>query len=215
MASRSLTDLVGWEAFLHGVFAIAITLLVLDIRVPALEANADGSALVHSLVELWPRYLAYVLGFMYVGTYWLNTNRVLRLLRGVDHWALVIGLIYLMLVAAVPFVTGLLAEYIQQGGGRDQVAAVVFNGWMLLLAAMAAAFVRYVTHRRRLLHPGLDMAALGTWIRLATVAPAIWLIALAAAFFASATVALIVDVAILLLFLREVPIGDGEAAPGK
>src|SRR3989304_2221908 len=129
MASRSLTDLVGWEAFLHGVFAIAITLLVLDIRVPALG---------HSLVELWPRYLAYVLGFMYVGTYWLNTNRVLRLLRGVDHWALVIGLVYLMLVAAVPFVTGLLAEYIQQGNGRDQVAAVVFNGWMLVLAAMAA-----------------------------------------------------------------------------
>ena len=143
---RALGDLAGWEAFLHGVFAIAITLLVLDIRVPALDANATGADLVHSLVEGWPRYLAYLLGFMYIGTYWIATHRTMRLLRGVDHWSLILGLFYLMIISTVPFVTALLAEYIGHDNGRDRVALIVFTGWQLLLSVLANILLRYAAH---------------------------------------------------------------------
>ena len=212
MKPKSLTGLVGWEAFLHGVFAIAITLLVLDMRVPQLDDMANGDALIDALLHGWPRYLAYALGFMYIGTYWLATNRTLRLLRGVDHWFLVLGLLYLMQISAVPFVTGLLAEYIQQGNGRDKVAVIVFTGWMLLLSIMANVTLQYAAYKHRLLKPGLDKAALKAWTRLGALGPLIWLAALVAALILNGTISLILDIGILILFLQEVPIGDGETA---
>jgi uncharacterized membrane protein len=93
MRQGSLMDVSGWEAFLHGVFAIAITLLVLDIRVPPVDATPDARALIDALVAGVPHYVAYVLGFLYLGTYWIATHRTLRRMRGVDHWFLVIGLV--------------------------------------------------------------------------------------------------------------------------
>ena len=118
MRKASLMDVGGWEAFLHGVFAIAITLLVLDIHVPPVESTPNAKALVDALLDGMPHYVAYVLGFLYLGTYWIATHRTLRLLRGVDHWFLVIGLVFLMVVSVLPFGTALLAEYI----GQDQVS---------------------------------------------------------------------------------------------
>jgi uncharacterized membrane protein len=149
---------------------------------------------------------------MYIGTYWIATNRTLRLLRGVDHWFLVLGLIYLLLISAVPFVTGVLAEYIGQGDGLDKVAVIVFTGWMLLLSIMANVSLQYAAYKNRLLKPRLDQKALKAWMRLGALGPVIWFVALIAALFVSGTISLILNVAILILFLQEVPIGDGEDA---
>jgi len=212
MSSKSLTDLIGWEAFLHGVFAIAVTLLVLDIRVPAAESTPNATALIKALEDGAPRYVAYILGFMYIGTYWIATNRTLRLLRGVDHWFLVLGLIYLMVISAVPFVTSLLAEYIGMDQGRDQVGIVIFTGWMLVVSIMANVTLQYASRGGRLLKHGLDQKALRAWIRLGAVGPLIWIVALAVAVLLSAMITLVLDALILLLFLQEVPIGDGETS---
>ncbi len=202
---RSLMDVLGWETFLHGVFAIAITLLILDIRVPAAASVADGKALVDALTEELPRYFAYVLGFMYVGTYWIATHRVLRLMRGVDHWFLVLGLIYLMVIAAVPFATALLAEYIGKDAGREQVALVVFTSWQLLLSILANATLRYATSRERLLSPGVTRASLRRFITVSAFGPAIWVIAIASSVIAGGAVTLVLMAGVLLLFLQEVP----------
>ena len=123
MKANALMDLSWVEAFTHGVFAIAVTLLVLDIRVPDAETIDTGSALISALVDEPPRYVAYAIGFLFVGTYWLQTHRVMGWLRGIDHRVLVLGLVYLMVISAVPFVTALLAEYIGLDDGRDQVAS--------------------------------------------------------------------------------------------
>ena len=96
MESRSLADLRSYEALSHGVFAIAITLLVLDIHVPAHDTAPDGRALVQALIDEWPRYFAYILGFMYIGEYWLASIRTGHFLRGADHVFLVLGLLTLM-----------------------------------------------------------------------------------------------------------------------
>ena len=144
MDSKPVMDVAGWEAFVHGVFAIAVTLLVLDIRVPDAASIDSGSALVRALFDEMPRYSAYVLGFFCLGTYWINVHRAIRTLRGIDHGYIVIGLLFLMVIAAVPFVTALLAEYIGAGNGRDQVALVVFTAWQLVLAVLANVSVRYV-----------------------------------------------------------------------
>jgi uncharacterized membrane protein len=212
-AQRALSDLAGWEALLHGVFAIAITLLVLDIRVPALDVNPTGEALLHSLADGWPRYLAYVLGFMYIGTYWIATHRTMRLLRGVDHWSLILGLLYLMVISTVPFVTALLAEYIGHDNGRDQVAIIVFTGWQLLLSILANVLLRYAAHNGRLLRPGLDQRAVNGWIRLSLAGPITWIVAMIAAVAVSGTITLVLMVVILLVFLQEVPTGSDPGLP--
>jgi uncharacterized membrane protein len=212
-SQRSLSDLAGWEAFLHAVFAIAITLLVLDIRVPAVEANPNADALLHSLADGWPRYFAYVLGFMYIGTYWIATHRTMRLLRGVDHWSMILGLLYLMDISTVPFVTALLAEYIGRDNGRDQVALLVFTGWQLLLSILANVLLRYAAHNGRLLRPDIDQRALRGWVRLSLAGPITWIVAMVAAVAVSGTITLVLMAVILLVFLQEVPTGSDPTPP--
>jgi uncharacterized membrane protein len=207
-------DVAGWEAFVHGVFAIAVTLLVLDIRVPDAASIDSGSALASALVAELPRYAAYVLGFLCMGTYWINVHRALRMLRGIDHGYIVIGMAFLMVIAAVPFVTALLAEYIGAGKGEDQVALVVFTSWQLVLAVLAYASFRYVFHKRRLLvRAGISDAYLRSWLRLTGLGPLIWLIALATALLASGTITLILIAIVFLMFMFEMPMREQPGDP--
>ncbi|MFN8622201.1 MAG: TMEM175 family protein [Chloroflexota bacterium] len=207
MASkRPLMEIGGWEAFVHGVFAIAITLLVLDIKVPAVETYGTSEQLIHALTtDNFPRYVAYVLGFAFLGTYWIATHRSIRMLRGVDHWGLVIGLVYLMFVSVVPFVTALLAEYIGTDNGRDQVALVVFTGWQLLLSVAAVVSLIWAVRGERLIKHELAGPALDRWVRIAMLGPVIWLVALASAIFLSGTITVILMAVIVIIFLQEAP----------
>ena len=127
------------------------------------------------------------------------------MLRGFDHWFLVIGLLYLLLISAVPFATGLLAEYIGLDQKRDQVALVIFTSWQLLLSILANISLRYAAHNGRLLRSDVDPAALRLWVRIAALGPVIWIVALLSALFLSGTITLILMGAILVLFMFEVP----------
>ena len=212
---RPLMDVAGWEAFLHGVFAIAITLLVLDMRVPPVESVPTADDLIAALAAELPRYTAFVLGFLYLGTYWLASHRTLRMLRGVDHWFLVQGLIFLLVISALPFSIALLAEYIGQSEGRDQVALVIFTLWQLVLSVLAIITLRYAASGERLLKPGVAGPDLDRWIRISTMGPVIWIIALASALFLSGAITLVLMALILVLFVQEVPLslGDEPARP--
>jgi uncharacterized membrane protein len=215
MNARRLTDVRGWEALVHGVFAIALTLLVLDIRVPDAASIDSGAALVSALAAELPRYIAYVLGFVVLGEYWLHVQRTMGWLRGVDHVFLVLGLLFLMIIAAVPFVTALLAEYIGLGDGRDQVALAVFVSWQLVLAILSNVEMHYAARRGHLLKSWIPVSGLRPWFIVAGLGPVIWLAALLAVFLVSGTVALLLIAAILVLFLFEMPIrlpDDPEAA---
>ena len=206
MTTKRLMDVPGWEAFVHGVFAIAVTLLVLDIKVPDAATIGSGDALLDALVRLAPRYFAYVLGFLFVGSYWINVHRALRMLRGVDHWFLVFGLVILMFISAVPFVTSLLAEYLGADNGRDHVALVVYTLWQLVLSIVANLSFRYAAYHGRLLQPGIPEAGLRLWLRIAALGPIIWSVALLAALFVSGTITLLLMVVLLVIFLFEVPV---------
>ena len=211
MKANALMDLSGWEAFTHGVFAIAVTLLVLDIRVPDAATIDSGSALISALGEELPRYVAYVIGFLFVGTYWIATHRIMGWMRGVDHWGLVLGLLYLMVISAVPFVTALLAEYIGLDDGRDQVGIVVFTSWQLILSILAIATFRYAAHRGRLLKPTIHEEGLRTYFRFALLGPVVWIIAIMTAIFVGGPVALILTAIVLVVFLVvELPAPVGE-----
>jgi len=213
MNARPLMAISGWEAFMHGVFAIAVTLLVLDIRVPDSASIDSGSALVSALVKELPRYFAFVIGFLYVGTYWLQTHRVMGWMRGVDHPALILGLVYLMVISAVPFVTALLAEYIGLDHGRDQVGLVVFASWQLILSILAIANFRYAAHGGRLLKPTIPEAGLRTYFRVTTLGPVSWIAVIVVAVFVGGAVTLILMAAVLAVFLVvEIPVPVADDA---
>jgi len=94
-----------------GIFAIAITLLVLDIRVPTIPENLVASELPGELLSLWPRYLGYFLSFVSISVFWMIHHAIFRPIRAYDRTLLYLNFLFLMVVAFVPFPTALLGEY--------------------------------------------------------------------------------------------------------
>jgi uncharacterized membrane protein len=120
------------EAFSDGVFAIAITLLVLDIHVP----DPGSGDLAGELGAQWPSYVAYTVSFLTIGIIWINHHAMIRRLREVDHEILVLNLLLLLFVGLLPFTTALVAAYLKEGTG-DHLAAAIYGGSFL---AMSIAF---------------------------------------------------------------------------
>jgi uncharacterized membrane protein len=135
------------EAFSDGVFAIAITLLVLDLRLPG--AGPEHYTLVHQLLHAWPQYFAYVVSFLTIGIMWMNHHTIFAHITRVDRPLLVINLLLLMAVVAIPFPTSLVAEHLRASGG---VAATVTYGLVLMAASVgfAGLWIYVVTHAERL-----------------------------------------------------------------
>jgi uncharacterized membrane protein len=133
------------EAFSDGVFAIAITLLVLELGVDA----GAGEHLLRAILHEWPSYLAYVTSFLTIGVIWLEHSSITGALRAADATLYRLNLVVLLLASFLPFPTKLVAEFV---GERDpERVAVVFYGIVLLALALAlSAFVRYAAEHRRL-----------------------------------------------------------------
>ena len=128
------------EAFSDGVIAIAITLLVLELGVPKPEAPGT---LAHKLAEQWPSYAAYVVSFVTIGVIWINHHAMLRRVQTVDHSALVLNLLLLMLIAVLPWTTALLAEYLRETDGQH-LAAAIYGGSLLAMALSFFAMQRHL-----------------------------------------------------------------------
>jgi uncharacterized membrane protein len=142
------------EAFSDGVIAIAITLLALEIDVPA----PGGGSLGHALGRQWPSYVAYVVSFLTIGVIWINHHAMLRRLQAVDHTALVLNLVLLMSIGILPWTTSLLADYLRESDGQH-LAAAIYAGSFLLMSVAFYALQHYVLYSpRRLLHERIDDA---------------------------------------------------------
>src|SRR5437870_13910486 len=115
------------EAFSDGVMAIAITLLVLDLKVPSDAETREAGSLIAALAGYWPSYLAYLAAFLTIGIIWLNHRAFVDKIRRFDnrmHW---LNLALLLGVATLPFPTALLAAYLAEGGPPAATAAVVYG----------------------------------------------------------------------------------------
>jgi uncharacterized membrane protein len=127
------------EAFSDGVFAIAITLLVIEIRPPT---PAAGESLARALWEQWPHYLGYFLSFLVLGVMWLNHHRIFEPAVRVDGIVLVLNLNLLLWAVLVPFPTAVVADFLREGGDDAKTAVALYGGVILLAAiAFTALFV--------------------------------------------------------------------------
>jgi uncharacterized membrane protein len=131
------------EAFSDGVFAIAITLLVLDIAVPV----GAGAHLLRSVAHLWPSYLGYVVSFSTIGAIWLGHNAITDYLDRADAVFMRLNLLLLLVVAFLPFPTKLFADFI--GEGRpERVATNVYGISLLVASTLLLVLWRYAVHAR-------------------------------------------------------------------
>ncbi len=135
------------EALADGVFAIAATLLILNV-------SASPGHLASSLLAAWPSYVGYAVSFVTIGIIWINHHTVLNQLGRVDRTFLMLNVLFLMLIAFIPFPTRLLAENIEREGA--QAAAVAYGVTLTLTAILFNALWRYAAHGRRLLKGDAD-----------------------------------------------------------
>jgi uncharacterized membrane protein len=132
------------EAFSDGVFAVAITLLVIDIAVPV------GEDLWHQLKDEWPSFAAFFVSFWVIGIIWVNHHGVLDHLKRANRGVLYLNLLLLMTVVFIPFSTALLAEHLKSGAD-EEVAAVVYSAAFTAMGLAFGSLWTYITRHRQAL----------------------------------------------------------------
>jgi uncharacterized membrane protein len=144
------------EAFSDGVFAIAITLLVLELHIP----ETGGRSLARALADEWPQFAAYLTSFLIIGIMWVNHHSMFRQITRADRLLLFLNLLLLLWTALLPFPTELIARYLRDGGADAHVAAAVYS-LNLTLAAIAFSLVwMHAVRGRLVLH---DMSDREQW----------------------------------------------------
>ncbi|MET8471480.1 TMEM175 family protein [Streptomyces sp. NPDC006422] len=153
------------EAFSDGVFAIAITLLILEVKVPHVE---HGESLWRALGDQWPSYAGYVVSFLVIGIIWVNHHQVFSHVVRVDRPLMFFNLLLLMIVAALPWPTAMLAEYLREGDSASHAAAAVYSLTMVAMSFAFQALWWHLTRSGHLFHARVDPeGARGTRARFA------------------------------------------------
>jgi uncharacterized membrane protein len=182
------------EAFSDGVFAIAITLLILEIKVP----SAGSGELSAELLRQWPAYVSFVISFAFIGIMWMNHHRLFTHIERCDDLLLVLNLLLLLGVTAVPFPTAVLAAHLGQPGQRT--AVILFNGTYFCIAIFFNVLWRYASSkRRRLLADDVDMASVARISQQYIFGPILYLICLVLAW-VSVPASLLLNLALACFF---------------
>jgi uncharacterized membrane protein len=138
--------------FSDAVIAITITLLVLDIKVPKVET---ASALISALAGQWTNYLSFVISFLITGVAWMNHHRMFTYIRKTNNTLLVLNTLFLMWLALIPFVTGLMAEYLAKPAAS--VGAFVYGMTLTIVGVFFNLIWIYLSRNPGLLLPKVDM----------------------------------------------------------
>lgn len=191
------------EALSDGVFAIAITLLIMDIKIAPPTEPAANFQLAHAIVRLWPQLFAYVLSFLMIGIYWANHHYLIRLFRRSDHTFSLLNVLFLMCISFVPFPTSVLGQFWTDPVQR-QPAVTLYALGMLLPAAAWSLKWHYARHNFRLLDPRLDENFVQRLSLQYYVSILFYLVAFAVSF-VSPAVSIFFTIALTMLYLRSPP----------
>jgi uncharacterized membrane protein len=196
------------EAFSDGVFAIAITLLILEIKIP----HRDQGSLAAGLLHQWPSYLAFLLSFAYIGIMWINHHRMFTHIKRSNDVLLILNLLLLVGVTAVPFPTAVLAEHL--GGPGQRTAALIYNATFIVIAIAFNLLWRYAVSRG-LLHEHVVMGSAANMSSQYAVGPLLYLACLVIAWF-NVRASIIANTALALFFVLPATImkkGSHSALP--
>ena len=162
---------------IDGVFAIVMTLLVLELTVPHLSHSNVANELPKALIELWPVILSYFTSFIILGFLWIAHHDDFSYIKRVDRGLLWISIFYLMSIAFIPFSTSLLGEY-----GDQQISVIIYASNIIIIGFWINLQWLYVTKKHRLVDKDLDPTFIRLMARRALLAPIIYLIAIGISF---------------------------------
>jgi uncharacterized membrane protein len=186
------------EAFSDGVFAVAITLLALNLTV---EGPGHGH-LIDQLYERWPAFLAYLISFFMIGIVWVNHHVLVRSISAVDRTLLFINLVLLMFVVLIPFATATEADYFPANSPDAQLAMTLYAGVFLGMSVGFASILEWTLHGRRVYQPLPPEKRWAARVRFAGGGLVYVVAILAAQFNAVAAFVLIALVAVYYIFER-------------
>ena len=135
------------EAFSDGVFAVAITLLALNLTVPG------GKDLLMQLTQHWPAFAGYLVSFLTIGIIWVNHHVLVRQITKVDRTLLFVNLMLLLFVVLIPFGTSTAADYLPHNSRDAQLAMVLYGGIFLGMSAGFGAIFEWTLHGEHVYHP--------------------------------------------------------------
>ncbi len=149
------------ETFSDGVFAIAATLLVLEIKVP----SAAGHSLSHELGRLWPSFAAFVVSFFTIGIIWVNHHALYDRIKECTRTLMFLNLFLLLWVSFIPFPTALVAGYLRDGTAAGQHLAAAFYAATFLLMGLTFFLSYYYAGRKKLLSEELTLVQVRALLR--------------------------------------------------
>jgi len=192
------------EAFSDGVFAIAITLLILEIKIP--DHNAlQHQSLTNYLWRLWPKYFAYIFSFIVIGIYWANHHYIFRLYKRTNHVFNLLNVFFLMTISFLPFPTAVFGEYVNEAENRH--SAVTFYAVGIFLPALLWFIMwLYGSYKKRLIDDRLSRHFIQYLTRQFTLSIILYIIAIIVSLFSSvASVALSVILTLIYLLPPKKP----------
>jgi uncharacterized membrane protein len=202
----------GWGrlgAFVDGVYAIAATLLVIELRPPEdVEPGRLGDALLH----LGPEYVAYALGFVQMVAGWLQSRRLDAWMRGVDHYATLLVLLSIGVYSLTPFSTAVLAQALASDDRRDLGTAVRLLALLLFVALVAFAALLLYARGAGLIRDDVDHEAVSLYLRTAVFVVPLVPVAAALVSYGSAWVGL--GLVVLLNLLGLLPLESHRPPAG-
>ncbi|HTS45250.1 MAG TPA: TMEM175 family protein [Puia sp.] len=186
------------EAFSDGVFAIATTLLILEIKIP------DHNDLLHQslfryLLKLWPKYFAYTFGFITIGIYWSNHHYIFKLYKRTNHIFNMMNVAFLMAISFLPFPTAIFGDHINDPDQR-QNAVTFFAIGIFLPAFVWFMMWLYAIHKKRLVDERLTESFIKYLTRLFLISNILYIASIIISLF-SPTASILLNIILTLLYL--------------
>jgi len=164
--------------FSDGVFAIAVTLLVFNLKIPEIPSGTVHSQLPSQLKAMIPHFLAYVISFFLVAINWTVHHRLLDLVDHVDINFIWLNLLYLLLIAFIPFLAGLIGTY-----PEEPFSLILYLSLMTLVILVSLAMWWYASHKFRLIHKNISRSLIKYFYVRAYITIAVFIVVLALTFF--------------------------------
>ncbi len=162
--------------FSDAVFAIAITLLALEIRIPEDAGGLSNQQLFNSLVAIWPKYLSFIISFLVIGNFWIAHHRRYRYIQRYDTRLMLLNLLVLMSIAFIPFPTAVISE----NGNRT---ATIYYALSISATGLLSAFLwLYASWKNRLLKANFNREFAQQNFLSILIVPAVFLLSIGLAF---------------------------------
>lgn len=181
-------------AFSDGVFSITITLLVLEIKIPDIAENLVATELPTALLHLVPKFIGHILSFIVLGLYWIAHHNMFIHIKRHDHVLLWLNTLFLLVIASIPFPTGLLGHY------PDERIAIISYAGILFLTGVLLNIIWWYATTHRLVNDNLDKNFIAFVHRYIRVAPILYLVSIVVSFF-SLLLAKLLFVAVAIFYI--------------